>query len=251
MRFSVLRTYHRGCWASEVSDELTDVKLFYHNAGFLQLPSEKITFAICELIGKSKGDVEKFYRKVQKHPTVKNTSLLYKSERAPIVKFQIHFSEPRSVTECIYESKCLFIEPLITFNSYETFGVLSEGKKTVFELNSLLKEIGDPRIVSDKEISPMIVDVLTDPRMSFDILQNISSSNFKKDVDILKFAKKMGYYDWPRKTSMDEMAKKLELKRSTLQYKLRTAEKTIFPLGIDVYSAIAKELYSDIDKNNK
>jgi predicted DNA binding protein len=60
----------------------------------------------------------------------------------------------------------------------------------------------------------------------------------KKQQDALEFAFKSGYYEYPRKTSLDKLAKNKRLAFSTFQAHVRKAENKILKFAID---ALKKE----------
>ena len=47
----------------------------------------------------------------------------------------------------------------------------------------------------------------------------------------------MGYYEWPKKANLEELAAKLGVKRRTLQENLRKAESKLLPKLLDELSA--------------
>jgi predicted DNA binding protein len=57
-----------------------------------------------------------------------------------------------------------------------------------------------------------------------DILSNLTSNQKK----ILNLAKKLGYYDYPRKITHQELSEKIGINKDTILELLRKAEKTIF-----------------------
>ena len=50
-----------------------------------------------------------------------------------------------------------------------------------------------------------------------------------KQKEVIQLAVKRGYYEFPRKVNLNDLAKELKLSKPTLQQHLRTAEKKVVP----------------------
>lgn len=51
----------------------------------------------------------------------------------------------------------------------------------------------------------------------------------EKQKQVIQLAVKLGYFDFPRKVNLDDLAKKLKLSKQTVQQHLRIAEKKLVP----------------------
>jgi predicted DNA binding protein len=57
---------------------------------------------------------------------------------------------------------------------------------------------------------------------------NVLHSSGESDGSLLEEAMEAGYFEWPRKLSLSELSDKLKIPRTTLTYRLRKVEKSIF-----------------------
>lgn len=70
---------------------------------------------------------------------------------------------------------------------------------------------------------------ITQTKISDIFLPHIMPKLSEKQKQALDLAVKRGYYDFPRNVNLDDLAKELNLSKSTLQQHLRTAEKKVVP----------------------
>lgn len=54
---------------------------------------------------------------------------------------------------------------------------------------------------------------------------SISHKLSQREIELLQAAQKMGFFSWPRRTSLTELSKDLHMPKSTLSYHFRSVEK--------------------------
>lgn len=115
----------------------------------------------------------------------------------------IHNAVSKSKTFCM---TCPFLTP--PRNDYTQWTILAPSSKSLkCFINELEKKSTNVQIISSRKIS---LEPLT-PR----------------EFEILKIAYNLGYYNYPRSISFNELAKKLDIAPSTLSEALRKAEKKL------------------------
>ncbi len=87
------------------------------------------------------------------------------------------------------------------------------------------------RVLLSREDVPMIMDRLSKSRAEYKVVEISAVSSVpgltSRQERILKMAMDLGFYDFPRKLTNDELATKLGIKPSTLSEIVRRAEKKV------------------------
>jgi predicted DNA binding protein len=56
---------------------------------------------------------------------------------------------------------------------------------------------------------------------------SIADKVSERDAELFKFAEEVGFFGWPRRTTLTALSKKLDIPKSTLYYRFRTVQKKI------------------------
>jgi len=112
---------------------------------------------------------------------------------------------------------------------YGTF--VSQDKASLHRFYRGLNEEGDARLRRIRKQKPHLSDLK-------EILKLFSLKNSdlltrqlsKKQLEVYSYACRKGYYDWPRKITVEEIAENLGTDGSTAREHLRKAERKIMPL---------------------
>ena len=70
---------------------------------------------------------------------------------------------------------------------------------------------------------------ITQTKIDEIFLPHIMPKLSKRQKQAVQFAVKQGYYDFPRKINLDDLAKELKISKQTVQQHIRTAEKKLVP----------------------
>ncbi len=114
-----------------------------------------------------------------------------------------------------------FLKPIIVKNGFEYWEVASWDKKHINALFKRVKKVGKQTATIE------LLELTNKPISAFFSIAHTDLT--KKQLSALKTACREGYYDLPRKISLEELAAKIGESRTTLQDKIRRAEKAIIP----------------------
>lgn len=109
----------------------------------------------------------------------------------------------------------LMLKPAFFKDGFEYWNFSSLSKKKIQEFCKKIGTISDINIISLKESTPKVVIYNAKPDIKID------------QKEAFKLARLEGYYDFPRKISLKDLAKKYNIARTTFSSHLRKAEKKI------------------------
>jgi predicted DNA binding protein len=128
----------------------------------------------------------------------------------------------RSISPVIEKHNCLRIEPILYKHGWEWYRILAFRQKDVKELFEELETFATVQMVSRRTLEETAVreSMMLSPR-------SLLGELTKKQAQALMIAISRGYYEIPKKLSTDEIAKSLELPRTTYEEHLRKAESKV------------------------
>ncbi len=123
-----------------------------------------------------------------------------------------HQLKQKSIHETILESRCMSRLPIVIEGGTQRHHLLAPDQEAFrLAFDTLRSRFSKVRVLKIRR-SP---DGSLGPSLT------------KKQLDAIKLAISKGYYDIPRKTEIQFLAKKLKIKRVAMQERLRRAERTI------------------------
>ncbi len=151
------------------------------------------------------GDkTEEFLKDLKKK--FKDLEILQSSGNKAYVKYNI--SNQKTITRQVIKNACFFLEPMEIKKGKLVFLVGATEREAFSGLYNDLQPLGIVKIIYIKE-------------------SEIKTPLTVKQEQILQMARELGYYEWPRKISVQELAKRLNLSKSTFIEHLRKAESKI------------------------
>jgi predicted DNA binding protein len=116
--------------------------------------------------------------------------------------------------DTVLKSNVICTSPVMTEGGYESYDVLLTDPSGMKKLMGELSDIGQMKIlrIGDYEKSP-------DPPVRLTA----------KQQDALSLALAQGYYKWPKKVGLDDLAAMQDISRRSFQERLRRAEANVFP----------------------
>ena len=131
-------------------------------------------------------------------------------------------SVKRSITPLIEKNNCLGMQPMIYKHGWEWYRILAFRQKDVMNLFRELEEFSKFELISRRKIEDASV------KEAFVISTNSLVGNLTgKQSFALLTALAQGYYEIPKKISTEEIAKRLDLPRTTYEEHLRKAESKV------------------------
>lgn len=107
------------------------------------------------------------------------------------------------------------LKPIIYKDGYEYWSLSDFSKKSITQFAKELK--------SFKDVDDIIVQNSHSDQFLYQTIDKISD----KSITAFNIAKSEGYYEFPRKIQLDDLAKKYNIPRTTFLTRLRIAEKKI------------------------
>jgi DNA-binding CsgD family transcriptional regulator len=191
----------RSLWMSEISRR-------YPGSTFTVLSCFPLGMTECLICVRVEGD-HGIIGEIESHPSVAGVSTLFSSEEKCVLVVKTRFALPLFV---LLKSELIVQPPVHIRNGTARLNLVhSPGRLKVFTL--LMKMLGLPF---------KLVKVTT--RYEEERLT-------KRQKEILEHAIRHGYYDTPRKTTIRELARKLNISKSTLSEILRTIENKMIKAG--------------------
>lgn len=139
------------------------------------------------------------------------------------IAYGAEHADPSSVIHMIAESGCIYTQPNVTRDGWESYRIFSFEQENIVKLiESIRAHGGEVRV---KSLRPMEL-----PCFCADMLvptESILAGLTDKQVEMLCEAFLLGYFDQPAKVTADELARRAGVSRSTLTEHLRKAETKI------------------------
>jgi predicted DNA binding protein len=128
----------------------------------------------------------------------------------------------RSVSPVIEKHNCLRIEPIMYKHGWEWYRILAFRQKDVKELFLELEKFANVQLVSRRTLEETAVreSLVVSPR-------SLLGELTKKQSHALMTAIARGYYEIPKRLSTDDIARSLDLPRTTYEEHLRKAESKV------------------------
>ena len=111
-----------------------------------------------------------------------------------------------------YLHSFFLIQPVLLKEGYEWWEVGSWDRKSLMEFYGKIKKIAEVELLKLKKEMPSVFVQYAVPKLT------------EKQRKAIELAEEMGYYSYPRKISVEEIAQKAGIPRTTFQEHLRKAE---------------------------
>ncbi|MCR4368865.1 MAG: helix-turn-helix domain-containing protein [archaeon] len=216
MKEITIGVYHHDCWGSESSEKFPE-----------SIATEKGPVIISEL-----GDGQKkvyctmevnfcdnkqrdgYLEYIKKHPVMGECNVIYKKDSKALISTTWEGSTSYGT---VMGKNCTYTAPITQeLGGYETHTVIAKNP------NDLKKLLGELEILGEVKML----------RVKNEVEQNNPYGLTEKQAKALRIARALGYYTWPRKVGLEEMAKASETSRRAFQENLRKAEAKVFPQTI-------------------
>lgn len=192
---------HKGCWTIGLnkfkSEFVTHITVSL-SENFVQDITE------VTLINKKEAREIKSYFKNNK--LIKKSDLLQETDNKLLIQIFTDTTKIKSIVHTILKNKCFLFNKVLLVDGYEIWTIAAPKKTAIKHALDDIEKLGDFKLLHIK-------------KSSFDGF-NLSTNQEK----IIKLALDLGYYNWPRKISINELAKRIGLSKVTVAEHLRKAE---------------------------
>lgn len=126
------------------------------------------------------------------------------------------------VFSTIMRSRCSVLWPATWQDGVERYTVLAGTREQLRSLREALSGLADVQVEEAQELDPGTLDVHAP-------LTGLAAGLTERQLGALQLAIGKGYYEHPRKTGTEELAKSLGISRTTFEEHLRKAQSRLFP----------------------
>jgi len=120
-----------------------------------------------------------------------------------------------------FDPSFFYLKPVVMKEGYEYWELGSWSRKKLIRFCNQIKKFAYVKILMIKQGFPQVFIQQT--------MQNMTD----KQRDAFELAKSMGYYEFPRKISVEKLAKTKKVPRTTFQAHLRKAERKILDVMLE------------------
>lgn len=198
------------------------VKIYFYSMDYY-VEKDKIYFINAGILFGEEKDKNSFFRDLKKDKQIKNLEVNGDS-------FISIYSEKKSslrveALKTIYNKKIIFLKPTVFdeegFEEWEVGSFDRKNLEKIVEFSKKLQKRFGKGIFQLLKLKEEKIDSLILPS----IVPNLSSQQKK----VLDLAIEKGYYNYPRKIKVEDLAKILNISRSTCQFHLAKAEAKMIP----------------------
>ena len=214
------------CPTVDVSERFPELS-YYTNPIY---SDEKNDYSIRDdvFVGRA-NDIKSAMKMLDKHEKVLEVIPLSKSDNS--CRFLLKTQYSHSATSVWLKTRCLPVGVVKDVAGRENGTFVSDDKKRLHEFYKGLREEGEARLKKMKKQKTSLAD-------PYEIIKifSLKNSNLltrqlsEKQLEVYSHACRKGYYDWPRKITIEEIAKNFGLDESTAREHLRKAERKLMPL---------------------
>lgn len=170
-----------------------------------------VGFGIIESLDGTEKPLKQYVRKMKRSKNIVSIETTYKSQEAYWTRAK-HEMGGESIYETVLKYGCMTRLPIIIEGGVQYHVILAPSRKIFSELLKILRSR---------------FEVVRIRRLRSTAISTAQSTLTPKQVDALKLAIHSGYYDIPRKSHLESLAKELGIKRVAMQERLRRAERAI------------------------
>ncbi len=213
------------CWFCDITDRNPDATIV---STLSQVEGDRIT----NVIQLNSPDPKKDIERMKAHPLVKSVQVLTMSQSSALL---VVVSSYKAMTyKLLHHTNVKMLESPVTRAGVDSEILMAPSDKEMRELITRFsehKDYADVKLKKKKYLNPEDAVSLSAFRTSgFFDLQSAKQLITPKQLEIFQLACDYGYYDIPKKISIEELAEKTGLSPSTLAEHLRKAEAKLLPV---------------------
>jgi len=208
--------YVHPCWCISAVEKVEGSRIMLVSQLIFHKGAEEGLFEI-----DSQDDVSNVLKAISKSPHVTRLQVIHKTKNWALAN--IVFKHDSLVISKFAQAKSILLPPTLTKVDRDYATVVVPSERQLRELASLLKESVDFKVRSKKYLDSMAPSSLFNSP-EFLKFRLVSQHLPEKQKEAFILAVKKGYYDTPKKTTIEDLAGALDVSPSTLAEHLRKAE---------------------------
>jgi predicted DNA binding protein len=216
---------HHLCWFCDLTERNRDTEI-------VSTMSAVHGNSITNIIQLKSPEPEKDIDFIKRHPLVKNVEILMQQPYGALLKVE---SSYKAMTyHILHQTDVTLLESPISTDGLDSEILLAKSNKSMDELLSRMKEQEDysevklkkKRYVKPEDAKNMNVFSTS----GFFDLKSAKELLSEKQLEVFKLACDYGYYEMPKKITLDQLAERTGISPSTLAEHLRKAETKLLPI---------------------
>jgi predicted DNA binding protein len=192
---------HFGCWTIGLSRFKS--KFVTHNTVSL---TEGLVQDITEVMLATKKEANEIKKYFRNNKLIKKFEILQETDKKLLIQIFTDTSGIRSIVHTVLRNKCFLAKKVPLVAGYEIWTIAAPKKTAIKNALDDIRKLGEFKLLHIK-------------KSTFDGF-NLSENQEK----ILRLAISYGYYNWPKKITIQNLAKKIGLSKPTVAEHLRKAE---------------------------
>ncbi|MBI5159139.1 helix-turn-helix domain-containing protein [Candidatus Micrarchaeota archaeon] len=209
MKVYELGVFHHDCWNSNAITKFPEAESIELGARQLtRANNTTVNASIWRINCEKKEETSDYVKFVKKQDGIIDVAVLAEDGASALVG--ITWKARETSYEAVVKSGCAYHSNTYSKNGYEAYTVYAEDAREITKLLDEFEEIGETKIFKIKN----------EEKMKKENKFNLTD----KQKQAVTQAVANGYYEWPKKNNLEELARKLGRKRRTLQEHLRKAE---------------------------
>ena len=209
MKFCEVGVFHHDCWFTDAIAQFPELNIREISARVTGNESNTKTNSACYKMFSPKRElIDAFVKRLL--PNVSQARLL--SNDGSTALLEVSWRAPKTSYDAVLGSGCSIVSSCYAKDGYEAYSLFADDPNQIQKLLGEMNQIGEVKLFS---------------------MKNTPSNNDKfnltpKQKQAIVSAISMGYYEWPKKANLEELAARLGVKRRALQENLRKAEGKVF-----------------------
>ncbi|MBI2138952.1 helix-turn-helix domain-containing protein [Candidatus Woesearchaeota archaeon] len=219
MKLLEVGVYHHDCWGSFSTKDFPTVSMTELGAVKIVRESKKgiLVDSFWRITADTEKELSEYLSYVKKLPSSKKFRV-YSINRDTAYVF-IQFLSSSSSYASVLKTNAVPCGPIVQENELEIHTVATENPKETARLLGSLEALGEVKVFKIADFKE----------------ESLFSGLTHKQQQAILQAFQNDYYTWPRKITLDDLSKRLGVKRRTFQERLRNAEAKLIPFCIEKF----------------
>lgn len=213
LKVAKVKVFHEGCWGSHTTEKFPEVRVrILSPVTFLRFRGKAADYsALWEVSAPNTRELEDYLGWLRGLKDVLHFGLLQKGRLRAVVLLTTR--SPGSTFGTVLRHHATFAEPVELEKGYEIHTVVAPNPNDLKKLLEEFEGFGEVKV----------------QKIGTPVIRKEAYGLTDKQMQALGTAMRNGYYSWPRKATLEELARTIGLKRRAFQENLRKAEAKVFP----------------------
>ncbi len=230
MRLTLIKMWQPDCPVISISEKFDNIRIYAIDSRVID---EERLYVQMVILHRDK-DIHEIINTFKKLDIMK-IGVLWRSKDISALEL---ICKPTHAIKCVWNKPLAILRPLFTQEGLEDWFLLSVNSKQEAEILSILKEYNDIKVCRSTRVKPediVILAKLMNPFLLLDLTSIVNEYTLTKtQTKVLLTAISKGYYEYPRKINLTELASMLKVSKSAIAKDLRRAEKKMLNIAVSL-----------------